>query len=227
MEQNACPYLHCLWLLQPKWSENKKWPRSDGWRSDLHERVRRVTQKQFLETKKKSKWICVIYIFREINLYCGTVYSKDELLEVGGESIYVDWRGEGADQSLHEADSWKMESEKVTWPKGLFSLFTSTFFLSFIFLQLILHAQGRETKQKGRSGSLFFLSLVKVTWELIFHLFLRPWGNLLWPYPTSFFCSYLSTFSEISREKAEKVFETHLRSFELFDGVIRTTVFSV
>ena len=167
------------------------------------------------------------YIFREINLCCGTVYGKDELLEVGGESICVDWRGEGVDQSLHGAISWKMGSEKVTRRKGLFSLFTSTFFISFIFLLLILHEQGRETKQKGRSGSIFFLSLVKVTWELIFHLFLRPWGNLLWPDLASFFCSYLNTSSETSREKAEKVFETHLRSFGLFDSIIKTTVFSV
>ena len=150
MEQNACPYLHCLWLLQPKWSENKKWPRSDGWRSDLHERVRRVTQKQFLETKKKSKWICVIYIFREINLYCGTVYSKDELLEVGGESICVDWRGEGVDQSLHGADSWKMESEKVTWPTErpfLLIHFNLFYFLHFSFAYLA--RTGKRNKTKG------------------------------------------------------------------------------
>ena len=66
LEQNACPYLHCLWLLQPKRSGNKKWPRYDGWRSNLHERVRRVTQKQFLETKKKRKWMCVIFSEKSI-----------------------------------------------------------------------------------------------------------------------------------------------------------------
>ena len=83
---------------------------------------------------KEKEQMNFCYIFREINLCCGTVYGKDELLEVGGESICVDWRGEGVDQSLHGAISWKMGSEKVTRRKGLFSLFTSTFFLSFIFL---------------------------------------------------------------------------------------------